>query len=86
MLTMTAEQRMRDLLSEFDRRRPEFLRQKPGRFLVLAEGDVKGDFATAGEALASALASYQEGDFIIKQVVEAEVFRFVNAFVGPPKR
>lgn len=87
MLTLTAEQRMRELVAEFERRRPEFLRDKRDRFLLLADGGLKGDFATAGEALAAALAQYQPGEFLIKQAIEsdADVFRFTNPYVGLPK-
>lgn len=87
MNTITTDEKMRALQAEYVQRRPELLRTKRGRFVVLAEAGVRADFGSAAEALAFALEHYSEGEFVIKQVVDPdpESYSFVNPYVRVPR-
>jgi hypothetical protein len=74
------------LMGYYHQRRPELVKTHLGKFLVIAEGDLKGSFDGAVAALEFALTHYREGEFIIKQVIDPDpdVHVFVNPYVRIP--
>ena len=79
--------RLDALMSVYQQRRTELIKTHLGKFLVIAEAQIKGSFDSATEALSAALKCYREGEFVIKQVIDPDldVYGFVNPYVRLPR-